>query len=152
MPGGPPGAPHLVQARPGGRAWTWCGPPGACLRLFFGLLDASGENRDFCLRGVQFREYFQNNFSKTKNSRKQGTGTGHLVNRLVPENVGKTCENIRKTCSNWHNINMEHQKLWIRWRRIKHPQAQFLLIFEQVNDKNKIISEVTCYHTIKIKQ
>ena len=94
--GGPPGAPHLVQARPGGRAWAWCGPPGACLRLFFGLLDGSGENRDFCLRGVQFREYFQNNFSETKNSRKQGTGTGHLVNRLVPENVGKRVKTYGK--------------------------------------------------------
>ena len=74
--GGPPGAPHLVQARPGGRAWTWCGPPGARLRLLFGLLGASGENRDFGLRGVKFREYFQNNFSETKNGRKRGTGTG----------------------------------------------------------------------------
>ena len=88
-PGGGPRPPDHRGARPRGGAWTWCGPPGARLRLFFGLLDGSGENRDFCLRGVQFREYFQNNFSETKNSRKQGTGTGHLVNRLVPENVGK---------------------------------------------------------------
>ena len=88
--GGRPGAPHLVQERPGvGPRLDMVWPPGAHLRLSFGLLDAFGENRDFGLRGVQFREYFQNNFSETKNNRKHGTGTGHLVNRLDPENVGK---------------------------------------------------------------
>ena len=88
--GGSLGVPHLVQARPEvGPRLDMVWPPVARLRLSFGLLGVSGENRDFCLRGIQFREYFQNNFSETKNSRKQGTGTGHLVNRLVPENVGK---------------------------------------------------------------
>ena len=38
---------------------------------------------------VQFREYFLCRFSETKNSRKQKTGTGHLVNRLVRENANK---------------------------------------------------------------
>ena len=32
--------------------------------------------------GIQ--ETYQNNFSETKRQQKTGTGTGHLVNRLVP--------------------------------------------------------------------
>ena len=47
------------------------------------------ENRRLGFRSVQFREYFLCNFSETKNSRKQETGTGHLVNRLVQENINK---------------------------------------------------------------
>ena len=45
------------------------------------------KNRDFRLCFVQFREYSQNNFSRTKNSRKQELALWHLVNRLVPENA-----------------------------------------------------------------
>ena len=47
------------------------------------------ENRRLGFRPVQFREYFLCRFSETKNSRKQETGTSHLVNRLVQENVNK---------------------------------------------------------------
>ena len=42
---------------------------------------------DGAIRFVRFREYFQNNFSETKNSRKQELALWHLVNRLVPENA-----------------------------------------------------------------
>ena len=38
---------------------------------------------------MQFREYFMCNFSEMKYSRKQETGTGHIVKRLVPENANK---------------------------------------------------------------
>ena len=44
------------------------------------------KNRDFGLRGVQFREYFQNNFSGIQ-KQKQELALWHLVNRLVPENA-----------------------------------------------------------------
>ena len=44
---------------------------------------ACQQNRDFGIHFVQFREYFQNNFSETKNSRKQELALWHLVNRLV---------------------------------------------------------------------
>ena len=60
---------------------------GAPLRLSFGLRVRVGKNRDFGLYFVQFREYSQNNFSGTKNSRKHELALWHLVNRLVPENV-----------------------------------------------------------------
>ena len=33
------------------------------------------KNRSVAIRFVQFQEYFLNNFSKTKNNRKQATGT-----------------------------------------------------------------------------
>ena len=48
------------------------------------------ENRRLSFCSVQFREYFLCNFSEMKNSRKQETGTGHVVNRLVQENVNKS--------------------------------------------------------------
>ena len=58
------------RARGGTRAATWCGGLVALLRLFFGLRGCIGENRSVAFHFVQFREYFLNNFSKTKNSRK----------------------------------------------------------------------------------
>jgi hypothetical protein len=51
-------------------ATRWCGHLLAPLRFFFGLRLVSGENRNFGLRFVQFREYFMYNFSETQNSRK----------------------------------------------------------------------------------
>jgi hypothetical protein len=55
------GAPWGSPAPPGGVVAPW--PPA---RLFFGLCLVSGENRNFGLRFVQFREYFLCNFSKTQ--------------------------------------------------------------------------------------
>jgi hypothetical protein len=48
-----------------GRATPWCGGSLAPLRLSFGLCLASGKNRRFGLRFVQFREYFLCSFSET---------------------------------------------------------------------------------------
>ena len=80
MPGGTRGPTPCLGAAKGGphldMVWPpWC-PSSTPLRT----RGTSRKNRDFCLRGVQFREYFQNNFSETKNSRKQGTGTGASCN------------------------------------------------------------------------
>ena len=66
---------HLVRAAHG--------PPSSLLRTPC----MCQKNRDFGFCFVQFREYFQNNFSETKNSRKQELTLWHLVNMLVPENA-----------------------------------------------------------------
>jgi hypothetical protein len=49
-----------------GCAALLCGQPVACLRLLFGLLEASLNNRRFGFCFVQFREYFLCNFSETQ--------------------------------------------------------------------------------------
>ena len=69
--------PHTPWRCAGGgtHATTWCGRLGALLRLSFGLRERVGENRSVAFRFVQFREYFLNNFSETKNIRKLATGT-----------------------------------------------------------------------------
>jgi hypothetical protein len=54
------GVPHHRVAHPGGHHFL------APLRLFFGLRLVSGENRNFGLRFVQFREYILCNFSGTQ--------------------------------------------------------------------------------------
>ena len=87
---GEPCGPHTTSQRAGGgtRAARWCGGSTAPLRLSFGLRVCDGE----ILTGVFVpcnSEYFLCRFSETKNSRKQETGTGYLVNRLVQENVNK---------------------------------------------------------------
>jgi hypothetical protein len=56
----------------GTRAMAWCGQPLAPLLLCFGLHLVSGENRNFGLRFVQFREYFLCNFSETQKQQKTG--------------------------------------------------------------------------------
>ena len=92
------GAPHHRVARPrGGRAALGCGPSVAPLRLSFGLLEASWENRPLGFDFVQFREYFVTRISETKNSRKQQLALRHLVNRLVPENARI-----------WHKVCIKH--------------------------------------------
>jgi hypothetical protein len=52
--------PHTIGWHTEGstHATTWCGCPLASLELFFGLRLVSGENRNFGLHFVQFREYF----------------------------------------------------------------------------------------------
>ena len=55
-------------------------------------------------RPVQFREYFLCRISETKNSRKQETGTGYLVNRLVQENVNK--------CNTMHIKHVANDITW----------------------------------------
>ena len=82
-----PGAARGGAAPPGGVDASWVPS--------FSPLDSvyvtGNMTLGFC--PVQFREYFLCNFSETKNSRKQETGTRHLVNRVVPENVNK-CNKI----------------------------------------------------------
>src|SRR5215204_1073806 len=81
-------APHYRSARPRGRPrhpMVWA--PRGQLRLLFGLLEASWQNRTLGVDFVQFREYFVTRISETKNSRKQQLALRHLVNRLVPENA-----------------------------------------------------------------
>jgi hypothetical protein len=53
-----------------GRAPLCCGQPVAPLRLFFGLLEASVNNRRFCFCFVKFREYFLCNFFETQKQQK----------------------------------------------------------------------------------
>ena len=72
-----------------GRAPLWCGRLVAPLRLLFGVLEDSVENKTVGFCFVQFREYFLCRISETKNSRKQELALRHLVNRLVPENASK---------------------------------------------------------------
>ena len=47
-----------------------------------------------------FREYFFKNFSEIQKQQKTATGLGHLVNRLVHENIRKTKENMWKHVEN----------------------------------------------------
>jgi hypothetical protein len=54
------------------RGTPWCGGSMAPLQLPFGLHLASGKNRRFGLRFVQFREYFLCNFSETQKHQKIG--------------------------------------------------------------------------------
>ena len=84
-PGG--GLPTWWRDQGGAHAQVWCGAPLAPLRHFSGSLGPPRQNIYFCLRGVQFREYFLCRISETKNSRKQELVLQHLVNRLVPENA-----------------------------------------------------------------
>ena len=69
--------PHTTWRRTGGgtHTATWCGGLVVLLRLFFGLRGCIGKNRSVAFCFVQFREYFLNNFSETKNSRKQTSRT-----------------------------------------------------------------------------
>jgi hypothetical protein len=66
---------HRGRSQGLGRAALVCGHLVAPLRLLFGSLEASGENKTSGTCFVQFREYFLCITSKTQNSRKQGTGT-----------------------------------------------------------------------------
>ena len=52
-----------------------CGPLGARLLLVFGFPERIFSKNNSWLAHFQFGGYFFNYFSKTKNSRKQGTGT-----------------------------------------------------------------------------
>ena len=88
MVGWDPWAPHHVAARPRahprhGMVRAAHGPPSS--PLWTPCTCRENRNVGFCF--VQFREYFQNNFSETKNRRKQELALWHLVNRLVPENA-----------------------------------------------------------------
>ena len=85
MPVGP--TPRGGAAK-GGSAALWCGQPMGPLLVSFGLCVLLG-NGDFGFCGIQFQEYFQNNFYETKNIRKQELALWHLVNMLVPENAKK---------------------------------------------------------------
>jgi hypothetical protein len=66
--------PHTLgwHAQGSTRATTRCDCPLAPLQLFFGLRLVSGENRNFGLSFVQFREYFLCNFSETQKQQKIG--------------------------------------------------------------------------------
>ena len=80
---------HTIGWR--GQGWahaaTWCGHPGAPLRLSFGL-----RVRDIKIGTSGFVSSNSENISRTiflkyKNGRKQELALWHLVNRLVPENA-----------------------------------------------------------------
>ena len=79
------GSPHLAAAK-GGHAWAWCGCCGHPIGLIFWLLEFSGV--------LGLWEFFRN-FLRTLifdlflqfTDKTDRTGTRHLVNRLVPENV-----------------------------------------------------------------
>ena len=74
---------------------------------------ASRENRRLGFCFVQFREYFQNNFSETKNSRKQELALWHLVNRLVPEKLfGQYSRNSTKQKPNLLFFRGIHGARW----------------------------------------
>jgi hypothetical protein len=65
--------PHTTPRRgQEGARHPWCGGSLASLRLSFGLRLASGKNRRFRLRFVQFREYFLCSFSETHKWQKTG--------------------------------------------------------------------------------
>jgi hypothetical protein len=69
------GGPHHYMVRP---------PPGPALSLLW-TPSSVQVNRNFGFCFVQFREYFLCNFSETQKQQKTGTGT--VVNRLIPENA-----------------------------------------------------------------
>jgi hypothetical protein len=66
---------HRGRGQGLGLAALLCGALMASLCLLFGSLEASVNFWTFGFCFVQFREYFLCNFSKTQNSRKQGTST-----------------------------------------------------------------------------
>ena len=99
--GGPAGGGRhpLARVGPGPRPRAAQGPrvapwPGLLAPGFFLREIIFSDFLDF------FRELFLCNFSETKNMQKTGTGTGHLVNRLVQENDLKRYKSCNKTCSN----------------------------------------------------
>ena len=88
-PGSPVG-PTPPPGAPGGtRAARWCGGSTAPLRLSFGLRVHDGKIFTGVFVPCNSENIFLCRISETKNSRKQETDTGHLVNRLVQENVKK---------------------------------------------------------------
>ena len=82
------GAHTMSRRGQGGRGWTWCGCRGPPIGRMFWLLQFSGV--------LGLWELFQN-FLRTLifdlllqfTDKTDRTGTRHLVNRLVPENIGK---------------------------------------------------------------
>jgi hypothetical protein len=66
------GLTHRGRGQGLGRAALLCGRPVAPLRLLFGLLEASLNNRRFSFCFVQFREYFLCIFSETQKQQKIG--------------------------------------------------------------------------------
>ena len=86
-------AAHTIGWRGQGcaRAATWCGHPGAPLRLSFGL-----RVRDIKIGTSGFvssnsENIFRTTFLKYKNCRKQELALWHLVNRSEERRVGKEC-------------------------------------------------------------
>jgi hypothetical protein len=75
------GLTHRGHGQGQGRAALLCGQPVARLRLLFGLLEASLNNRRFGFCFFQFREYFLCNFSETQ--KQQKTGNWHCGILLV---------------------------------------------------------------------
>ena len=71
------------------RATTWCGGLVAPLLLPFGFRVHVGKIRDWVFVLCNSEDISCVGFLKRKTAKKQETGTGHLVNRLVQENVNK---------------------------------------------------------------
>jgi hypothetical protein len=114
---GGPGPPHHVVARARGRH-PWFGGSLAPLRLSFGLHLASGKNRRFGLRFVQFREYFLCNFSETQKHQK--TGNWHCVISLIGQfrKMHKNATKCNKTQSKWCKNKHGASKIIDTLRRI----------------------------------
>jgi hypothetical protein len=74
------------------RATIGCGWPLVRLLLFFGLRLLVNKLGTLAFVSPNSENISCVNFLKHKNRRKQGTGTVHLVNRLVPENALKRHE------------------------------------------------------------
>jgi hypothetical protein len=109
--GGPPLSRRVEGARgpypmPSSRPLNWWLPSG----WFLGSVFVPGKNWPLWIFR-SFREYFQNNFSETKNRQKTWTDTGHLVNRLVRENALKWYKTMIKTSSNGIKQACNNQKL-----------------------------------------
>jgi hypothetical protein len=75
------GLTHRGRGQGLGRAALLCGRHVAPLRLLFGLLEASLNNRRFGFCFVPFREYFLCNFSETQ--KQQKTGNWHYGILLI---------------------------------------------------------------------
>jgi hypothetical protein len=75
------GLTHRGHGLGASRAALLCGRPVVPLRLLFGLLEASLNNRRFGFCFVQFGEYFLCNFSETQ--KQQKTGNWHCGILLI---------------------------------------------------------------------
>jgi hypothetical protein len=76
------GLTHRGRGPGAGRTALLCGQPVAPLRLLFGLLEASLNNRRFGFCFFQFREYFLYNFSETQ-QQQQKIGNWHCIISLI---------------------------------------------------------------------
>jgi hypothetical protein len=103
------GLTHRGRGQGLGCAALLCGQPVAPLRILFGLLVASLNNRRFGFCFIHFREYFLCNFSETQKHQK--TGNWHcgilLIGyfRKMHKNATKCNKTLSKWCNNKHGAS-----------------------------------------------